>query len=44
MKGTFKELSHHLGNGNAMLFREDEFGKKYCFLSEGLLEREKCDI
>lgn len=38
MKGTFKELSHHLGNGNAMLFREDESGKKYCFLSEGLQE------
>lgn len=27
MKGTFRELSHYLGNGNTMLFREDRFEK-----------------
>lgn len=36
MKGTFKELSRYLGNSDAMLFREDEFEKKYCFPSEGV--------
>ena len=38
MKGTFKELFYHLGNGNTMLFREDKFEKKYCFPSDGVQE------
>ena len=38
MKGTFRELSHYLGNSNTMLFREDRFEKKYCFPSDGVQE------
>lgn len=38
MKGTFRELYRNLRNGNAVLFREDEFGKKYCFPSDGVQE------